>query len=154
VASTTGPDLAVGRQAVENLMDDGCVITRPPPPSTASLDPDTGHVVPDDAITVYSAATEGEGGRSLAEQDGLGGMCMIRMQGSRQPSWRSEGGALILNDTRELKIPVDAPLVKKGDRVQMTTSRRDPQLVTMGFRVEAVVQKTFAISRTITVVPG
>lgn len=154
MASTTGPDLATGRQAVENLMDDACVITRAAPGSTAALDVLTGHVDRDPGTTVYSAATTGEGGRPLADADGLGGMCKIKQQGSRVPTWRTEGGQLILNETREVGIPVDAPLVLAGDHITFTSARRDPQLVDTGYRVEAVIQKTFAIQRTLIVVPG
>lgn len=153
MASTTGPKLDAGRRAVERLMDDACVITRPPLDGTGTLNTQTGNVETASDTMIYNAASTGEDGRSLADADVQGGMCMVSSFGERQPSWRSEGGAIVLNENMALKIPVDAPLVKKGDEVWITSSRRDPQLVNNRYRIEAIVEKTFAISRRLIMVP-
>ncbi len=144
MASTTGPDLTAGKEAVERLQDDACIITREAEPVWNQVTGKTEYPAP---LTIYSSASQGEGGRSLADTDGTGGRCSIGYPSNTQPSYREEGGRQILNAIPEAKLPIDAPLVLEGDLVKVVSSRRDPQLVNQEFRVSDVVEKTFAISR-------
>lgn len=144
MASRTGPDLAPARAAVEALQDDACIITRG---GTPVLNQATGKLEAAAGATVYSAATLGEGGRSLADTDGVGGRCSINYPSNAQVSHRDEGGRQVLDATPEARIPLDAPVVLEGDILTVVSSRRDPQLVNKVFRVTDVTEKTFVVSR-------
>jgi len=147
MASTTGPDLTSAKEAVERLQDDSCIITRGD--GTPVWNQTTGKTEYGGASIIYSAASLGEDGRSLADQAGTGGRCSISYPSNAQASYRTEGGRQVLDEVPEAKIPVDGPLVREGDILTVVSSRRDPQLVGQAFRVSRVVEKTFAISRRI-----
>jgi hypothetical protein len=144
MASTTGPDLTDAREAVEALQDDACLITRPSP---ATFNQVTGNMDSAAPAVVYSAASIGDGGRSLADQDGTGGRCSISYPSSARAGYREEGGRQVLDSVPEARLPLDAPLVKEGDTFTVVSSRRDPQLVNQSFRVSDVIEKTMAVSR-------
>lgn len=146
MASTTGPDLTVAREAVERLQDDACIVTRA---GVAVLNETTGVMESPAPTTVYSAASVGEGGRSLADADGTGGRCSVSYPSNARSGYREEGGRQVLDSVPEARVPVDAPLIKEGDIFTVVSSRRDPQLVTKSFRVSDVIEKSMAISRRI-----
>jgi hypothetical protein len=145
MASTTGPDLTFAQEAVERLQDDACIITRPSEP--AVLNQLTGKVENPPPALIYSAASTGEGGRSLADADGTGGRCSVSYPSNARASYREEGGRQVLDSTPEAKLPIDAPLVKEGDIFTVVSARRDPQLVNQTFRVSDVIEKSMAVSR-------
>lgn len=145
MASTTGPDLTSAREAVERLQDDACIVTRPGGP--AVLNQVTGKMEAPPPLTIYSAASTGEGGRSLADTDGTGGRCTVTYKSNARTDYREEGGRQILDSTPEARVPVDAPLIREGDIFTVVSSRRDPQLVTQEFRVSDVIESSWAISR-------
>lgn len=125
-------------------MDDSCTITRPGP---RLLNETTGRVS-DTPTTIYGATSTGDGGRSLADAQSLGGKCYVSAPNSSTvPSTTLEGGVQILGDGYVLSIPVDAPEVKEGDEVRITSSRRDPRLTNQTYRVRRVVEKSFVVSR-------
>lgn len=146
MASTTGPDLSAAKEAVERLQDDSCIVTRV---STAVFNETTGKLEYPAPATIYSAASLGEGGRSLADSGGTGGRCSVNYPSSARAQYRTEGGRQILDSTPEARLPVDAPLVREGDIFTVVSSRRDPQLVNQVFRVSDVIEKSMAVSRRI-----
>lgn len=128
-------------------MDDACVITRPGagPPVLNEI---TGVLVPPAPTTIYDATTLGEDGRSLADAENIGGMCMVSPPSSLSDrALITEGSVEARVDTYSGKIPVDAPVIREGDNLTVLSSRRDPQLVDQTYRVERVYEGTFAISR-------
>lgn len=146
MASTTGPNLAPARVAVERLMDDSCEITRPNL-GTGTLDEASGKILSPTPTVIYNQTTTGEGGRSLADAENLGGMCSTSRPDRRQASFHESGGRIIGNASPIGKIPVDAPLIKVGDLYRITSSRRDPQLVGKVYRVAEVIFSTYSVSR-------
>lgn len=147
MASNTGPDLSSAKEAVERLQDDACVITRTS--GSPVLNQTTGNMEYPAAANIYNAASLGEGGRSLSDADGSGGRCSIGYPSNTQPSYREEGGRMILNSIPEAKLPLDAPLIREGDILIVKSSRRDPRLVGQEFRVADVIEKSMAVSRRI-----
>jgi hypothetical protein len=133
-------------------MDDSCIITRPGVGAPV-LNTATGVVTPPAPVTVYSAASVGSyDGRSLADSAATGGRCTVSVPGSREPGWRVDGGRQIPDDSSIGKIPVDAPEIREGDTFTVVTSRRDPHLSGRVFRVEHVIESTYAIARKMTLV--
>lgn len=145
MASTTGPDLTAAREAVEALQDDACIVTRAEGPDV--FNEATGKMESPPPTVVYSAASVGEGGRSLADEDGTGGRCSVNYPSNARSGYREEGGRQVLDSIPEARVPVDAPIIQEGDTFTVVSSRRDPQLVTKTFRVSDVIEKTMAVSR-------
>jgi hypothetical protein len=157
VASATGPDLANARMAVENLMDDACVITASADGRDGALwDHDTGERITgleDPAATVYDASSTGDGERSLADADHLGGKCKIRaLSTDAQPKDTSQGGAQFSVDSYMLGLPWDAPAVPRGATVTITSSRRDPQEVGQTFTAQDSFVGTMLVGRKVQII--
>lgn len=130
MATSTGPDLAPAKAAVERLMDDTCDIVRAVGPSDDTLNAVTGVLTsPVAATTIYS------------------GRCKVSPQGDVQPREIDEGGDELTHRLFKLAIPLALAPVAIGDDVTITSSRRDQELVGMKLVVREVLQSTFAVSR-------
>jgi hypothetical protein len=129
-------------------MDDACVVTFDSRTGRV-LDENTGSMVdPAGPATLYSAATTGTGGRSLADTDGLGGKCKVsRMGQSEQARIEESGGAQLEFEPYKFSAPWDAPVFPSGAVVDIVSARRDPALPDLEFRVERAYFGTFLVAR-------
>lgn len=147
MATSLGPDLSAGVAALERLMDDVCLVTR----DAESVGDDvlneaTGELEPpdDDTNVVYGPDTVDDDGEALD------GKCKIAPWGQDQPQNRQTG----LIDERprwyRLTLPLRTPVANipiKGDRVVITSSRRDSWLLTQEFIVKEQMGSSMAVSR-------
>lgn len=143
MATETGPDLTVARQAVEALMDDTCEIVHDPQGvADDTLNTVTGELNPPapDDTTIYDATTLGEDGREL------GGRCKVTPM-TRDPRSTTEGGVAVRTGLYNGGLPWDAPIPPIGAVLTVKTSRRDPDLVDQEFVVKDVAFGTFLVSR-------
>lgn len=151
-----GPNLAPAQVAVENLMDDACVIQRNPRfLADDTLNDTTGALVAPgpELTTIYDSTATGDSGRSLASSDDTGGKCTVTPipAGLFSNHPVREGGAEIRRQVYRATVPIDAPEIRAGDYLTVTGSRRDPSLVGQTFTVETISHSTFAVSRKLTV---
>lgn len=117
--------LARGRAAAERNMVDACVITRRTGEST---DPNSGVVTPT-LITVYT------------------GRCRIQA-GDPHAEPTDAGEAEVLLAQRVLQLPVATSTgIEAGDRVTITASVNDPDLVNRQYVVRGEFAKTHATAR-------
>ena len=114
----TGPDLAPARAAVEALMDDVVRVTR--------------------NANATSDAVMGEGG-VLVEPTGQPAEVY---EGRGKHKHRGEGAGQSLY---EIAYPIQFPLMKVGDRVEILASRRSQAAVGMTGVVYEVIVGTFAL---------
>ena len=131
-----GPDLTRARARVEALMDDLCTITTDPAGVTDDdLDETTGQLIPVAVpTTVYD------------------GICLItpHTDGDGTPEPDRTTGQVSDRARYRLLLPVAAPPVAEGQLLQVRQSRRDPQLPTARFRVDAAGQVlTYAVARVV-----
>ncbi len=136
MSTTTGPNLATARRAVERLMDDTCVVTRD---ADGTLDADfeeaTGRLLPQAPETLYV------------------GPCKVKSEGLLSGTHGAqEGGGTINPRIYTGAIPLDidgvaTPVFQVGDLLTITSSRRDPELVGRAFRVGETRYGTFSVSR-------
>jgi hypothetical protein len=113
-----------GRAQIERLMVDACLIDR----KTGSvLDEDTGDYV-DTYATVYE-------GKCRVQDSGLSGHQV------------DAGDRPVELQTRTLQVPMTVTGVKVDDRVQVTASVLDADLVGRTFRVTDLMHKTHATAR-------
>lgn len=132
MATATGPNLATAKAAVEKLMDDTCVITRNPSGlDNAVLDQGTGQLTDDDPVQLYS------------------GRCLLSAPGGLGvgEGLRERGGAEYLARTYKVSLPLGTIEFQRGDRVVITSSRRDPLVVGKEMVIKGVISSTFAVSR-------
>lgn len=126
------PDLARAQARVESLMIDSCKITRDAQQELDDvLDVDTGQLEApdDDSLFVYYGA------------------CIVKPnKGYRQTD---VGGETTAERYHDLLIPLGAPEVKIGDRVEIAVASRDPQLVGSRFVVTDSIAASFAVVRRI-----
>ena len=151
MSSSKGPNLNRARAKIENLMDDACVATLDTEGERDDvLDLDTGQVgkpASDDHVR-YDASSTGEGGRSLADQDGTGGKCKIKPASqSSVASLLAEGGQQITTEIYVVAVPLDAPSLPNGTDVHCVSSRRDPLLPGQHFKVRRPEFGTFVTQR-------
>jgi hypothetical protein len=128
MATSTGPNLEPARRAVEKLMDDTCRITSDRQGSgDDALDQETGQIVrpADDDEPVY------EGKALFSAISGTG----------------RNGGQAFAIVNYNLAIPLSAPELTRGMRVEWTSARRDGRAVGEVFYVEYPIYKTMAASR-------
>lgn len=145
MATTTGPDLTVAREAVEALMDDTCIVTRPGDPDDDVLDIDTGEIGSSSTATpVYGPDTLG------FEDRELGSRCKFKPASDNQPDEQEWGGDTRPRRFYSIGLPWDAPDVQEGDKIDCTSSRRDPLLVGQTFIVREVVYSTMLVQRRVT----
>lgn len=113
-----------GRAAAERLMVDTCIIDRR---SGSVLDEDTGQYV-DTYTTVYS------------------GKCRIQVT---DPGGRAADAGEQTSQIQSLvlQVPMTVSGVKVDDRVSLTASALDPDLVGRTFRVSDLMHKTHATAR-------
>lgn len=133
MSTTTGPNLAPAKAAVERLMDDTCTITRDPQGEDDSqFDGNTGQLFADqgDPEPVWT-------GRCKVSSAGL-------ISGTHG---EQEGGATVNARIYEGAIPIDAPEILIGDVLTLESSRRDLLLVGKQFRVTDVRYGSFSVSR-------
>ena len=120
--------LARGRAAALIGMTDACVITR-------------------------SAGETNVGGGVVTEvtQQVYSGRCRIQV---RSPSGTGQdvGEAYVIVQRIELQIPIAAPQLAEGDRVEMTAAAHDGQLVGKTYAVRDVLAKSEATSRRATLI--
>jgi hypothetical protein len=113
-----------GRVAAEALMVDACVIERR---SGSTVDPETGDIVPTFA-TVYS------------------GKCKVQQQTAvANPS--TVGEAAVFVSEPQLHVPMSATGLLPDDRVTMTTSVLDPDLVGKVGHLRGPWDETFTTAR-------
>ncbi len=128
MAGNSGPDLSTAVDAVEALMDDRCRITRDQRVKP-KLDTKTGSVV--DAVP------------SVLVEDHP---CSVKFSGGYPQ--RGDGESDVVDADYVLSFPLyTTPELKVGDIVEVTDTRRDPELVGRKFKLEAPYRKTFAVSR-------
>lgn len=137
MAGSTGPNLDPARRAVERLMDDECVVIRDASEGEDhtdddELDQETGALVPPDGDVAEVYA----------------GKCFISAPGGIGigDRLRVEGGVSLTERVFQLSIPMDSPVLKRGDLVRVTASRRNSHLVDQEFRVRDSVESTFSVS--------
>lgn len=116
-----------GRSLAERLMVDACSIARPTGESTGA-----GGVITPTTSAVYT------------------GKCRLQVR-QETGAGQTVGEAFIIVQRLELQLPMTAPEVFEGDRVTMTASALDPQLVGKEYVVRDVVRKTHLTSRRVTV---
>lgn len=127
------PDLTPARGQVEALMADTCAVTRDPQGARDDeIDPVTLALTPpvDDTTTVYQ-------GKCLVVPLAAGG--------------EHDGAPLEPVRRYRALIPLSAPTVRLGDKVSVTKSARDPQLVGRFFAITDVAVSTFAVVRDVVV---
>jgi hypothetical protein len=134
MTTSTGPDLSGAVAAFRALMDDTCTITRNLNGLGGDvLDEETGQVVPRGVpVEVYSGA------------------CLIGGPDATLPNANTEGRVQVDPHYSSINLPVDAPVILKGDILVCTGSRRDPQLVGNEYWIRQVVQESLLISRDLT----
>lgn len=120
-----------GRVAAERHMVDACTVTR----ATGNVEGPGGVVTPTTA-TIYT------------------GKCrlMVRTRERLGGSWNVVGEAAVIVSRLELQLPVSAAEVLEGDRVVITASVLDPQMVGKVYAVRDVMVKSYLTSRRITVI--
>jgi hypothetical protein len=116
---TAGQLISRGRILAERLMVDACTVKR-----TTGQTVGAGGVITPTTTTVY-------GGRCRLTQRGTGG------------SWADVGEQARVVSRLVLQVPVGAPEVLEGDKVTMTASALDPQLVGKVFSVRSVAHQSY-----------
>jgi hypothetical protein len=116
-----------GRAFAETLMVDTCTITRRTGETTGA-----GGVITPTTSSVYS------------------GKCRLQVR-QETGAGMNVGEAFIIVQRLELQIPMTAPELFEGDRVVMTASVLDPQLVGRQYVVRDVVHKSHLTARRVTV---
>lgn len=116
-----------GRAAAEDLMVDACTIDRAGSPVS---DPNSGQRI-EPTVVVYA------------------GKCRIqqRVPGGARPDDTGETTQLMLR--LELQLPMSATGFRVGDRVTITASPNDADLVGRVFRLRELAHKTHATARRI-----
>lgn len=117
--------LARGRALAESLMVDSCAITRAGGETT---DPDTGVITPGAATDVYS------------------GRCRVQ-QKQAQASPQDPGEAYVLMLRLEVQLPMSVVGLQVDDRIEITASAHDPDLVGRVFSIRDLMHKSHATSR-------
>lgn len=143
MATSTGPDLSFAETAVEQLMDDVCVILRDVGgDGDGTLDYDTGKLTDAAPVPVYA------------------GRCSFSTSTLAEAAGEAEvGGALVPKQSQAVSIPLSYVRAhpeaepQEGDVVLAVSARRDPGLVGSQFDVTRVLHKTMAVSRRILVKP-
>lgn len=130
MAGSSGPDLSHAVKAVEKLMDDRIRVKRDPDQETDDvMDPVTlavSHPDNDDSYVYQGAATYVP---DMGYVDGV------------------EGGASVQLRDGKLFIPIGAPALQHADVVEVTDSRRDPNLIGAFFTVTDTIPGTFNVSQ-------
>lgn len=144
--------MTTAREAVEALMDDACIVTFDVEGTGDDVtDPDTGVVGKPggDSSNIYDHTTLGHLGRSLADADGTGGKCKVKIASETDIARLAlEGGAQTPQAFYVLGLPWDAPEIPTGAVALMASARRDPLLVDKVLRIRAEASVgTFAVSR-------
>jgi hypothetical protein len=121
--------LARGRAAAEGLMVDACTITRV---TGTTTDPTTGHVT-ETAAELYV-------GKCRVQQGTVG-------QGIRHDT--GETSVIVLR--LEVQLPMSVVGLAEGDRITITASAHDADLVDRRFRIHDLAHKTHATSRRVQV---
>lgn len=130
MASNTGPDLDGARIAVEALMDDTCIVLRPSPEGSETIDPVSLKRVKTPPTQIYD------------------GRCSVGTASRPGQPFENVGGDQRGLAGYSLSLPIlQAPELLAGDIVRITSSRRDPQLSGTQFLIDEVAYKTMAISR-------
>lgn len=133
-------------------MDDTCIIARDPGGTKDdALDPVTGKLVTNAALVVYPTEA-----MAIADPQVItdGGPCSLRPvgEGFTTTQTRVQGGDAQTYRTYNLKLPINkAPDILEGDFVTVLSSRRDPLLPGVKFRVREIAHSTFSISRRVLV---
>lgn len=122
--------LARGRAAAEIGMVDACVIRR------------------------KTGETEGPGGvMVMTWADVYTGKCRVQVSGRVQPGTMTDvGEAALVLQQHEVQLPISAEGILEGDRIEMTSSARDPDLIGRAYAVRTVLTKSEATSRRVTAI--
>lgn len=123
-------NLSGAQRVIEDLMLDECVITRDIEGTGDDIwDPDTGTYVPPpaDIESVYS------------------GPCMISNHGGGAD--QEQGGQYLRESPYMVTLPLDAPQLIKKDKLVVTLSHRDPDLLGKEFSIDEPLYSTYAVSR-------
>lgn len=127
---SAGSALLRGRNLVERLMVDACTIVRKTGETVGG-----GGVITPITTTVYS----GKCRVVVRTRERLGG------------SWVDVGEEMRVVSRLELQIPISAPEAAEGDKVTITASVFDPQLVAKKYTVRDIMHKSYLTSRRITI---
>lgn len=117
-------------------MADTCVITRPTG-QPGPVDPVTGERDPAPRETVYPLP----GAESPAD-----GRCKVQTFEPYE-STRDSGGHMYTEQRYTLHLPVAATGIRVSDRVEITSSVADPQMVGRVYRVAGLHHKTYATAQ-------
>lgn len=118
------------QRVLEDLMADACTITRDVEGTGDDIwNPATGTYTPPpaDIQVIYS------------------GPCMISNRGGGGDT--EQGGQYLRESPYMISLPLDAPILIKKDKVLVTTSHRDPDLLNQEFSVDEPLYSTYAVSR-------
>lgn len=127
---SAGSALLRGRNLVERLMVDTCTIVR-----TTGQTVGAGGVITPTTATVYS----GKCRVVVRTRERLGG------------SWTDVGEEMRVVSRLELQVPISAAELFEADKVTITASAYDPQLVGKQYSVRDIMHKSFLTSRRVTI---
>lgn len=121
--------LRLGRRAAEAGMVDACVIRRR-----------TGETVGADAVVTPTWATL------------YTGKCRVQVRSQSQAGQGVEvGEAYRIVERSEVHLPITVTGLAEGDRIEVTASAHDPELVGKVFTVRDVIAKSHLTARRVTV---
>lgn len=129
IYSEVGPALAILRQEAESLMVDACTVSRKTGQTT---NPSTGVVSDTYADPFYS------------------GRCKVQAR-DVEPTTPEAGDRAYTVLRLTVHLPMSVTGVEVGDRITVTSSTHDPDLVGRNFRVVAPFHKSFATARRVPV---
>lgn len=127
-----GPDLSAGQAAVEELMEDRCLIFPPSEPRDWVRNPETLRLETPSAVTpIYGTAAEP-------------GRCKLKAGGAQSHSDVVAGVAQDASVYR-LDLPLSAPPIENGAIFVLISSRRMPTAVGTTLTVGEPIVKTLAV---------
>lgn len=127
-----GPDLSAGQAAVENLMEDTCLIYPPSEPRDWVRDPDTLRMVPPFPVApIYGTVA-------------VPGKCKIKPGGTQAVTVIQAGVAEASTDYR-IDLPLSTPPIPEGSAFVLVSSLRMPTAVGIVLTVGSPLVKTLAV---------
>jgi hypothetical protein len=104
-----------------------------------------------DACTVRRSTGETEGPGGVIETTWstvYDGQCRVQVSGRVQPGSPADvGEAALMLTQHEVQLPIAAVGILEGDRIEVTASAHDPDLVGRLYAVRAILTKSEATSR-------
>lgn len=117
-----------GRAAAEALMVDACTVTRKTGETTGA-----GGVITPTVSTLYT------------------GKCRVQVAAKTPGHGQDVGEAYLVVERHQVQLPMTVVGLQEGDRITITASALDPDLVGRVYSVHDVLRKTHLTSRRLTV---